>query len=113
MDDALDALLADIAAEEAPVLPAWIRDKKPATPEPPRRADGSLDCERMVREGKAMLASIEAGRQAQYDRNAAAREYARRIYEQKRAEVYGQRGSQGMILAASAWWDPPAPIEFW
>lgn len=111
VDEALEELLAELAGGPRRI------PERPPQPARPRgsqgRAGPPVDAEKMIREGRAMVARIEADRQARYERNAPQREYAWRVYQQKRAEFAAARSRQGLTLAAAAWWDPPAPIVFW
>ncbi len=106
----LASALADLRADSRWSPAAGRPVAGPRPPGPPRRPDGSLDTAAMVREGQAMLAELNAGRQARWERNAAAREQARRAYERAMA---AREGAQGAPIAAAAWWDPPQPIALW
>lgn len=72
-----------------------------------------FDAERAIREGKAMVAEIQARKQAAWDRNATARERGLRAYEAARARYQAERGEEvrAPMVTACAWLMEPFPVQ--
>jgi hypothetical protein len=77
-----------------------------------RRGDG----ERMVREGRAAVAAIEARRRERARRLAPEHARALAVWHEanlRHAAAYGEFGGDGprLAVAASAWWVDPGPLH--
>jgi hypothetical protein len=53
---------------------------------------------------------LDQRREAAWQRNAAQRDAAMRLYEAKRAELDAPASQRGLDLAAVCWWEKPPPV---
>ena len=111
----MEAIRAAFARDGEPDLGQSVAEVLGAAFGAPRHPLAGLDCEAMIREGRAAVAAMQARRQARYEQNASRREQAMQLYEAVRTAAYGapQRDQEEFALTACAWMAPPKPITVW